>query len=135
MQTLIEMRTLFTALTATAPQFTSRSIPQMLPLFDRYKILHETYVSGYHLFEKKTPITKLQEGDILDVMIDSNDPNDLSSAMLLHGTQPIGFLPIYENEVRIGKLPKGSALKAKITCLNPKGNSWEKILIELMVCE
>lgn len=130
MEKAIIMKALFTAFTIGSTKLPLQAKQARLPFFSSTRSLYETYISGTHIFHNRSLLQELRAGDILDTMYATDD---MSSIMILHRQQALGFLPIYELEQRI-QLHNHEYLKVKIKEIDLSKPSWEQIRIEVLAC-
>jgi hypothetical protein len=134
MENELVLKTVFAALTLGSKHFSFDKGQYRMPLINGKK-LYETYVSGYHIFKSEVLGAALKAGEVLEAIVQGQPKDKYASVMLMYRGVPVGFLPMYEKERRVGKMAKNEVLRAQIVAVNLKKPSWEQIKIEVYCCE
>jgi hypothetical protein len=94
-------------------------------------LLQESPVAGFQYHEGKAVWDAMHEGDVLDLVRESDNPHDARAVRVEWRGHLIGYVPRRENAAVARFLDRGVALEARIVRLVKSSNPWRRVAFEV----
>lgn len=94
--------------------------------------LLQSFVRGFCYYEGPSLLDKMQPGQLLELVHESDNKHDKCAIALYFNSQKIGFIPREDNQI-LSKLMDAEVLEllAEITHIEPKAETWENVRVAI----